>query len=291
MTRTKLLLALALLPAVVFAQPPKQRFREVFGTNQPKPQVLLLGVFHFAGEQVDAHTTPENMPVDMLSPKRQQEITALVEKLAAFKPTKIAIELPPQYRRAYDSLYRAWCRKTLKAMPAFLADEKVQLAFRLAKRMGLTTLYPVDAQAFRFRLSPADSLLTYEKYKDQVIPDNDDWDQRYALESRHDDTLKFRLPLKDYLRYLNDPEKQAKTVGRWLITTSRGTNIEPIGADGFITRYFNRNVRIYSNIQRIIDSPNDRVLVIYGATHMYFLKTIFAASPQYRLNDITPYLK
>ena len=39
-------------------------------------------------------------------------------------------------------------------------------------------------------------------------------------------------------------------MGRWLVDTKRGTNVEPVGADGFIARYFLRNVRIFSNIQR-----------------------------------------
>ena len=282
---------LPLLPAALMAQTPNQDFKKIFETDRPKPQLLLLGVFHFAGEQVDANTTPEALRVDMLSDKRQAEIAALVDRLAAFKPTKIAIEAPPPYQHFYDSLYTAWSNGTLKAKPSFVADEKVQLAFRLAKRLGLKTLNCIDAQAFRFTLSKPDSIVTYEKYKDQVITDEDYWDRLYTLESRYSDTLKYNLPTKDFLRYLNDPEQAAKAVGRWLISTRRGTNEEPIGADAFITRYFNRNVRIYSNIQRIITRPDERVLVIYGATHMYLLKTIIDASPQYQLQDIRPYLK
>ncbi|MFD2323982.1 DUF5694 domain-containing protein [Mucilaginibacter galii] len=103
--------------------------------------------------------------------------------------------------------------------------------------------------------------------------------------------MAYFLPLNEYLAYLNSPQKQARAIGRWLVTTKRGSNTEPIGADGFITRYFNRNVRIYSNVQRIVDSKNDRILIIYGATHMYILKQLFEASPEFKVKDVMDYLK
>ena len=291
MKKSYLLFLFLSMTSTVCAQDPLTRLHTIFGDNQTKPQVLLLGVFHFAGEQVDANTTPTSLRVDMLSPERQREVEELINNLVKFKPTKIAIEAPPIYQHLYDSLYQVWFAGTLKTSAAFLADEKVQLAFRLAKRLGLPTLYPVDAQALRFHLSPTDSLVTYQKYENQTDTAEAYWDQRYDLEKAHQDSLAFFLPLKDYLRYLNDGDKRARTIGRWLITTQKGSATEPIGADGFITRYFNRNVRIYANIQRLVERKDERILVIYGATHMYLLKTLFAASPEFQLQDIQPYLR
>ncbi|MDP9076987.1 MAG: DUF5694 domain-containing protein [Bacteroidota bacterium] len=263
----------------------------IFEEAKPKPQVLLLGVFHFAGEQVDANTTSPGLQLNMLSAERQKQIEALVKKLAAFKPTKIAIEASPRRQRYCDSLYYEYCKgRPIADKKIKPADETIQLAFRLAHMLKLKKLYPVDAQPFRFNLSKTDSILTYEKYKDQSDSSYTYWDKAYDGEKAHQDSLAFFLPLNRYLQYLNSPQKQAKAIGRWLIITKRGSNDEPIGADGFITRYFNRNVRIYSNIQRIVTSKKDRILVIYGATHMYLLKTLFAASPEFELNDIMKYL-
>ena len=281
----------------VFAQKttlisPEKRLADLFETDKPKPQVLLLGVFHFAGEQMDVNTTPPELRVDMLSPERQQQIEQLVKKLAAFKPTKIAIEAPPQRGAFYDSLYNDYrAGKPLTGKYPLKADETIQLSFRLAKLLKLEKLYPIDAQAFRFKLSTEDSVLTFEKYKDQTDPSFTYWESHYDAVKLYQDSLAFYLPLNKYLQYLNSPVKQAKTIGRWLITTKRGSNTEPVGADGFITKYFNRNVRIYSNVQRIVTDPADRILVIYGATHIYMLEQLFAASPDFNLQDITPYLK
>ncbi len=287
----KLLYALLLLPLGVLGQSPIQKVSKIFEDDKIKPTVLLLGIFHFAGEQVDVNTTPNELRIDMLSPERQQQIKRLVDELAKFRPTKIVIEAQPKYQARYDSLYQAYLNGKLVASSTFMANETVQIGFRLAKQLGLKTLYPVDAQAFRFQLSRADSVLTFEKYKNQTDSSFAYWEERYDRESAYDDTLAFKSTIQQYLRFLNSPEVQARAIGRWLITTKRGSNVEPIGADGFITRYFNRNVRIYSNIQRVVDRKDERILVIYGATHMYFLKTLFAASPEFKLEDVTKYLK
>lgn len=280
-----------MLPWISWAQNPVQKLHSIFEDDHTKPTVMLLGVFHFAGEQVDVNTTPESLAVNMLLPDRQKQIEQLVNVLAEFRPTKIVMEGLPEYQSRYDSLFQLYKAGKLNAAPRFMASETVQLGFRLAKKLGSVTLHPVDARAFRFHLTPEDSILTFQKYKNQTDTSFAYWEDRYDEESAYDDTLCYSLSLKQYLRYLNAPEKQAVSNGRWLVTTKRGTNQEPIGADGFITRYFNRNVRIYSNIQRIVTRKDDRILVIYGATHMFMLKALFEASPEFKVEDVMKYLK
>lgn len=162
----KFVYAFILLPWVVLAQNPVQKLHSIFEDDQTKPTVLLLGVFHFAGEHVDINTTPDALAVDMLLPNRQKQIEQLVNALAEFRPTKIVIEGLPQYQSRYDSLFRLYKTGKLDASPKFMASEIVQLGFRLADKLGLNTFYPVDAKAFRFQLSPADSSLTFQKYKE-----------------------------------------------------------------------------------------------------------------------------
>jgi len=285
------IIALLLFPLITFSQQPIDKMNKIFGDDQTKPTVLLLGVFHFAGEQVDANTTPKDLRINMRSKERQEQIQRLVETLTKFAPTKIAFEGPPQFQQKYDSLYQAYLQDNLKASENFISSELVQIGFALAKKMNLKTLYPVDAQALRFQLSKADSLITFEKYKDQTDTAFSYWNKIYDQYSAYNDTLAFHSTTQQYLKFLNSPKVQANSIGRWLVSTKRGSNTEPIGADGFITRYFNRNVRIYGNVQRIVTSKKDRILVIYGATHMYFLKGLFEASPEFKVEDVLKYLE
>ncbi|GAB4025041.1 DUF5694 domain-containing protein [Spirosoma koreense] len=270
----------------------RSHIETTFKETTDKPQVLLLGLFHFAGEQLDASTTPNNLRVDMMSPARQRQIQALISQLAKFKPTKIAVEASPRSKPYIDSVYRAYCAgqffgdKRVKA-----SDELYQLAFPLAKRLGLTELFPVDAQPFRIHFDPADSLVVYSKYEGQQDSTLADWDERYTRYALQQDSLKYGSTLNQFLTFLNADKTQARSIGRWLVPTKRGTNLEPVGADRFISRYYNRNIRIFSNVQRIVSNPTDRILVLYGNTHMYLLKHLFQASPEFTLIPVLPYLK
>src|SRR6266576_5647931 len=66
-----------------------------------RPEILVLGTYHMANPGHDIHNMQAD---DVLSPKRQQELTQLIEVLKRFHPTKIAIEaevgnqrVPQQY--------------------------------------------------------------------------------------------------------------------------------------------------------------------------------------------------
>lgn len=192
----KSILALIFLPLGVCGQQAMQKMDRIFRDDQIKPTVLLLGVFHFGGEQVDADTTPDDLRINMLLPERQRQIQCLVDSLKKFAPNKIAFEGLPKYQKKYDSLYLAYLDNRLNASPKFMAGELVQIGFRLAKEMGLKTLYPVDAQAFRFLLSPTDSITTFDKYKIQRDTSEAYWDGIYG------NTMPMTIHFQDFMKHI-----------------------------------------------------------------------------------------
>jgi hypothetical protein len=50
------------------------------------------------------------------------------------------------------------------------------------------------------------------------------------------------------------------------------------GAD-LLAGWFRRNIRIYTNVMQLIDSSSERVLVIFGAGHLGWLRYDFASNP------------
>ncbi len=60
--------------------------------DQVLPSVMLLGTFHFAYYNLDAHKVSERDQLDILSEARQAEMAQLLEHLLRFKPNKVAIE-------------------------------------------------------------------------------------------------------------------------------------------------------------------------------------------------------
>ena len=57
-----------------------------------------------------------------------------------------------------------------------------------------------------------------------------------------------------------------------------------------ITAWYNRNLRIFANLQRITEPPGERLLVVYGAGHIPILRHCVEASPEYDLVEVADYL-
>ena len=55
-----------------------------------KPTIMILGSGHLANPGADAYNFKMD---DVLAPKRQRELEALVTQLKTFQPTKIALEV------------------------------------------------------------------------------------------------------------------------------------------------------------------------------------------------------
>jgi hypothetical protein len=199
---------------------------------------VFLGLCHFAGERVDVSKTPANLLPDVLSPRRQTEMRELRATLAEWRPTKLIVEWPATRQASLDSTYAAYRAagadsRQMEGDP----DELFQLTLPLARALGIDRIHAVDTPNPQIITSLNDSLHE-ARYVNQPIAGSAVWDARYDTLMAVRGTMRARSTLLDYLLYLNTDEVQANAVGRWLVVTKRGTNVEPVGADGFITATF-----------------------------------------------------
>jgi hypothetical protein len=56
------------------------------------------------------------------------------------------------------------------------------------------------------------------------------------------------------------------------------------------TAWYNRNLRIFANIQRIAEKPGERILVGIGAGQLPILRNAAMSSPEYDLVEVGRYL-
>lgn len=181
---------------------------------------MLLGKFHFAGEQVDVSTTPADLRVNILSQTRQAQVDEVINQIARFKPTKIAVEASPNTKNYIDSIYRAYRKGNFQGDKRVRVDDELyQIGFKFADRLGHSELFPIDAQSFRIHFSPADSLNMFTKYEQQLDTSFACWDNQYTAYSKLQDSLKYHSMVGEYLRFLNEEVTQARSIGRWLVTT------------------------------------------------------------------------
>ncbi len=249
----------------------------------PHAQVLLLGTFHFKDAGLD-NFKPQHQ-IDVFNPDRQIEIEAIADALAAFKPTKIGIERKPGSAGALQSQYESYMGDDFE-LPA---NEIYQLGFRIARKAGHDGVYPVDAPG-RWFTDQVDRTEFAKQHGQKDLLRN-----AYVLSfnrlARRLDALKLEHPLRDHLLLMNDPALLEKEHGIYLPRALgvRDGDDYP-GADGFVSQWYNRNLRIVGNIQRIIESEEERIIVIIGAGHVPILRHLVKSAPNMTLVEVSEYL-
>jgi hypothetical protein len=118
------------------------------------------------------------------------------------------------------------------------------------------------------------------------------WDGRFTALYRADDSTKTVRTLRETLRSINTPARLTAGHGHYLVGTILDGDLgDYLGADGFVSGWYNRNLRIYSNVVRLMRSPDERVLVVFGAGHMPILRHLFESTPVATLADLDAVLR
>jgi hypothetical protein len=244
---------------------------------QTRAEVLVLGTYHMNNPGRDIFNTQAD---DVLAPKRQTEIAQVVAALARFKPTKIAIESDVSSDRA-PKQYAEYLAGTHE----LTRSETEQIGFRLAKMLGHKTIYPVNTDGeFPFaRLVKFAKATGREKELDALQAEVG------AMVKAQNEYLASHSVL-NMLVYMNADERVAEHVGFYFRQAELGEPWDWAGAD-LVADWFRRNMRIYSNVTGLIESPNERVLVIYGAGHLGWLQYAFASNPKLRLRKLAEFVQ
>lgn len=274
------LLGVAAVPAGASAQGAAPAVPDFLDASAPRASVLLLGTFHFDNPGHDAYKP--RVDADVLSAARQREVDDIVARLAAFQPTRIAVEWPRDRQGALDSLYREYRAGRL----APRAGEVFQLGFRLAARLGHERVHAVDVERHQALL---DAVAPYERDFDDADSVGG-WRPRYRRLYAWEDSMKATRSLREQLRYMNAPASVRRGHGAYLVGYFKtGGDTSYVGPD-FIAGWFDRNLRIFRNLQRLTSSPAERILVVYGAGHLATLRHFVESSPEYRLVEAERYL-
>lgn len=253
-----------------------------------RPKISILGTFHYTNSATHDYIDP--YAVDGLSEKRQQELKLLLEKLNSFKPTKILVE---RNRISFDSLINSKYHQYKNLDSVFnINDEVYLIAFPLAKRLNHSKIYASDANAnwFGANLDWANfNEENYLKSKNQFQKSNR---YRYEKAYQKQDSLKLILPLLEYYKASNTPKAQLFSHQIYLTETAlSGAGDNYIGADA-VARWYRRNLRIFANVLDLVEfDKEERILIIYGASHVWTLKQFFQDSPDFDYVEINSILK
>jgi hypothetical protein len=241
--------------------------------SDARPEILVLGTYHMANPGHDIHNMQAD---DVLSPQRQQEITELIETLKKFHPTKIAIEATVGSDRVAQQ-YSDY----LAGKYTLSRNEIDQIGYRLAKELGHKAVYPVDV----------DGDFPYATLVDFV--------KAHGLEPRFNalnsaiDTLVTELgayqkthSVLQTLELVNSDDHVTKDMAFYWGAVRFGAPYDYAGSD-LLADWYQRNIRIYHNIVALADSPNERILVIYGFGHLGWLRQDVSYDPYVKLRKLS----
>ena len=241
-----------------------------------RAEVLILGTYHMANPGRDIFNMKAD---DVLSPKRQAEIGELLEVLKRFKPTKIAIE-----STVYEDRRPKQYAEYLAGKYTLTQNEIEQVGFRLAKELGMQAIFPVDIDG-EF---PWQRVLNYAKATGQSQIMDQIRSEIGEMVKRQDAYLRSHTVLETLL-YMNDDQNVAQDVGFYFREARLGEPGDYAGPD-LLASWYQRNIRIFNNIVRIIESPKERVLVIYGAGHLGWLRQDVDNDPALRLRKLSEFV-
>ena len=248
--------------------------------SNPEPEkieVLNFGTFHM-GFTNDANTTE----FDENDRKNQERVHKVAEKLAEFNPTVIIVEHVPEQNETLQNEYRQY--RENPDMTFESPSEVELLAYELGRLSGTERIYGIDHKmSYNYRIgqqidNQIDPALLDLYYEDPF--------SFYPSIDVNEDTLSLQKKLElmnrdEYLNFLIAVNAD--------MLTHAGTDDGFEGADE-AAKYYQRNLRMYSNLNRLELSKDDRVFILMGASHTAFFRDFMRGDPKYKMVDTFNYL-
>ncbi len=257
----------------------EETFRNVF-PQQTKVPIMVLGSYHMSNPGADMFNLKAD---DVTSPTRQREIRAIVTQLALWQPTKVAVEAPYQ-----DSITIARYQAYLRGEHELGKSEKEQIGFRLAKKLGHSTIYPIDV-----RMNMNDESIG------ELVGKNPEKYGRYlaSLQSMGEGAMAImgewlsKGTIGSMLYNMNDPNLNDMSHALYFQSFVPIVQDDNYAGADMVNTWYQRNLRIFSNLHQINDRPDDRIFIIYGQGHKPLIEQFAKDSPYFRADNVQDYLK
>lgn len=244
--------------------------------------VMVLGAYHFENPGRDIN----NIKVDnVLTPDRQRQLDRVARAIATFRPNRVMVEM----RGSGPELAITEYARFDDAMLAKDAIEIVQIGYRTARIAGVKAVNGIDEQ-------PMDGEPDYFPFE-KVEAAAKQFGQTAELEATN---LGVAAWIKDF-----SAKQKSRTIAESLVAINApgsavtgmdgyygllpiGDHDNQAGAD-LNAMWYLRNAKIFGKLMSVA-KPGDRVLVVYGSGHSFWLRHFASLTPGYRNIDPLPYL-
>ena len=242
-----------------------------------------IKVLNFATFHMGATTDEHNVEFDEANKKNQEDARKIAQMISGFKPTVICVEVPPNKNEDLNTQYKAFLDNPEELSSYY--GEVGLVAFEVGRINKVAQLYGIDHK-MEYNYNIDEDLInvldstTFNKFKSgpfESIPELNIFEEGLSLMEKLS-----RMNHPKFLDFLITANAD--------ILTHVGTKDGFEGADE-AARYYQRNLRIYSNLNRLPIKESDRVFILSGGSHTAFLNEFMKRSLKYEVVDTFDYLK
>ncbi len=228
-----------------------------------KPKVMVLGTFHM-------RYTADMFRLDVGDiglAERQREIRQVVERVKAFKPTKMAFEVVKSENERLNEEYQSYQRGEFELG----VDEVYQFGFRIAEELEHDQVYAVDWM---------------ESVGNRGIGQVYDWAKEHQpdlykeIEEKYQKPIREKSGSKSIYELMKEYNQESEIqLGHELnMTIARiGKGEEYVGID-WLRWWYQRNLIIYKNLAELITASDDRAVLLIGSSHIHLVSQFLRES-------------
>lgn len=235
-------------------------------------KIMILGTFH-----MQAQNDVKNFQQSDRIAEHESEICKIVEALAKFNPTKIAVECGKCYQNALDERYESYL-----SFGSDSPNEITQIAFRLAKLLDLKRVNAIDWMEQGAAERGCGDVLEYLYANQPEL-------------SREIDALDIPVvdldkeTLYDAVLRLNSGKSVRDTLTYYMNYARIGS--EEYYGNGWLIWWYQRNLNIFTNVSALAEGVHDeRILLVIGAAHKGILEQFFRNSLAFDVIDVSSFL-
>ncbi len=248
---------------LIFLQVSVSSFGQTKTQEAEKIKVLNFGTPHLSMTS-DANATTINLK----DPKEQADLKKLVQKIAEFKPTVIFLEMDANNNEYIWESYENYIVDQTKKMN--YSEELNAIGLEVGRLSGTKRIYGID------------SSLDFDYPSLVALANKNPKDSLFITEMMASYVKVNSLKLREQYMELNMPAYKKRTFDfyNFLATQHSQNNYE--GATE-IAKFYERNLRMYSNLNSVPLTKDDRVFILTGATHTAYLDIFIGNSEKFEL--------
>ncbi|MFW5927465.1 MAG: DUF5694 domain-containing protein, partial [Wenzhouxiangella sp.] len=215
---------------------------------------------------------------------RQRQLEDVAAQLAAFDPDRVAVEALSDREDLSLAAYETFEPDDLEEVP----NERVQIGFRLAHRLDHEHVYGIDEKDEDTDYYPFDRVAEFAEANGQTAA-IEGLNRMGSSYVRTVGRLHAEGHIGNALHWMNQPAMidRMHALGYYGMLSVGDDERQP-GAL-LNARYYERNARIFAKLMQVVE-PGERVIIVYGSGHSYWLRHFVAETPGFDLVEPNAFL-